>query len=850
MASNSQTCSGLPAHAGGSTTTDNLHELHGDADSSDDEFWYYEYEMVDEKKDEEDQRQLQDAIANRLPPKSPTYLSGSSSNSTSPIVQGVAHEEEAVVEEELVQEEDVVVEEDSSVVPPPCPSAGTTNPAAPTIAPSPSRKPFGVSVRKSLNVSQPPPPPPEAAPPINLTPSKQRAKAASSAGLSELSKQLRILQAKNESQAVDINRLERQLRILADLQGISVSDLRKALEDACASEAFGELQNRVAKLKFELEAATLAKQAELRKDTTAPHIANLELRVGELEEVEEKQRAEIHHLYEQLRHERAKSTRLESENEQMKLELQEAMKRLQQEQARAARLEATMQEQMRKFQLEQAQRMQAQALQARQAAEVAAAANNRKSRNAADTSSSSTTASTVPANGAATTAAAAISDEIAAEYERMVQLMKQKDEELRIARARLHAQEIEWVQKMRDAEGKARQAQMDIKVEHDKLALTVKELEDADGQSGLRLAQYKARFAVQDERIEDMEQQLDSLYTAFTLLKEEFDSENLRHAAMLNNLNDADAEVARQANKMEKQKSQHGGFNGTTSLPSAPGRASSDASIQSVPRVISTPSWIATPTTTRVTPDTPSTASIRYDTMNQSSASRRGFETPLSAYASAEAYEPTPQRTPSTWQLLFPQEHDTSSRSIQSVQPRIGDRLMSGPLIVESKSMLRKWKTKHSKIYLRGDHHQWEIGDKRSFPLLFGISKVEFHPNYPLSFVVHVNPYDTMAPVIRAATSNERDYHRWMAALTKATSGGEYEGGPATPEIAHPATPPTRRSTMERTSPSQMRGLSSRSAFARSSSDSARSVRSSGPSVEDQEASDLRRILELSKHEV
>jgi hypothetical protein len=54
-----------------------------------------------------------------------------------------------------------------------------------------------------------------------LTPSQKRAKAGSSAGLSELSKQLRILQAKNESQAVDINRLERQLRILADLQGIS-----------------------------------------------------------------------------------------------------------------------------------------------------------------------------------------------------------------------------------------------------------------------------------------------------------------------------------------------------------------------------------------------------------------------------------------------------------------------------------------------------------------------------------------------------------------------------------------------------------------------------------------------------
>ena len=69
-----------------------------------------------------------------------------------------------------------------------------------------------------------------------ISPSKKRAKAAGSAGLSELSKQLRIFQAKNEAQAVEINRLERQLRILAELQGISVADLRKALEDACANE--------------------------------------------------------------------------------------------------------------------------------------------------------------------------------------------------------------------------------------------------------------------------------------------------------------------------------------------------------------------------------------------------------------------------------------------------------------------------------------------------------------------------------------------------------------------------------------------------------------------------------------
>lgn len=134
--------------------------------------------------------------------------------------------------------------------------------------------------KESEAVMTRPDPDDDVAPPLPsmaLSPSKRRAKAAGSAGLSELSKQLRILQAKNEAQSVEINRLERQLRILAELQGISVADLRKALEDACANEAFGELQHRVAKLRAELEAANLAKQRELQEqggNAAAGNIAN------------------------------------------------------------------------------------------------------------------------------------------------------------------------------------------------------------------------------------------------------------------------------------------------------------------------------------------------------------------------------------------------------------------------------------------------------------------------------------------------------------------------------------------------------------------------------------------------
>jgi hypothetical protein len=148
--------------------------------------------------------------------------------------------------------------------------------------------------------------------------SKSSPRISNGAGLSELSKQLRVLQAKNESQAVEISRLERQLRILADLQDVSVSDLQRALQAACESEAHGELLNQVAKLKAQLDAVSVAKQGSAVSNSH--QIANLQLRIGELEEIEEKQRKEIGDLYNQLRERAEKAKRLEAFYEQLRVE--------------------------------------------------------------------------------------------------------------------------------------------------------------------------------------------------------------------------------------------------------------------------------------------------------------------------------------------------------------------------------------------------------------------------------------------------------------------------------------------------------------------------------------------------
>jgi len=105
--------------------------------------------------------------------------------------------------------------------------------------------------------------------------------------MSKLSKQLRVLQAKNQTQAIEIERRGRQLRALTEAIGISVTDFRSILNRACAAEAHEELMLRVASLKSQLEALSLASLPTAEDYASDRKIANLELRIGELEEVEE-----------------------------------------------------------------------------------------------------------------------------------------------------------------------------------------------------------------------------------------------------------------------------------------------------------------------------------------------------------------------------------------------------------------------------------------------------------------------------------------------------------------------------------------------------------------------------------
>lgn len=568
----------------------------------------------------------------------------------------------------------------------------------------------------------------------------------------------------------------------------------------------------------------------------------MELRVGELEEVEEKHQREIHHLYEELRHERARATRLEGENAQHKQDAQDYLDRLNKETARANRLESTFQERLQQHQLEQARKMQEMA----KLAKEAEAAKNRRSTNDVDGDAAKNHKSP-DAHSAGKGRGQGAGDEknrssgslnaigtnssdfegenkkkentTNAESELFSLLLKEKTDELRAAEERFKKEHEKWMKQLKEKDIEVREAQMNKQVEKDQLNLTIKELKDADSQSELRLAQFKARFNVQDERITDMEQQLSSLYTAFGLIKEEQDVEDMKRAALECNLNEADEEMARQVDDVERKKSQRnlmsppGSVNAGQPDPwaGATTHLNSDRSASGVPRTI------RTPTTVVSTPG-----------MSSPTATAHLVETPTVSVV-AQPYDSTPPRTPGTWELLFPEPGSTNTRSFPSPASTSQDGLLiKGVLLVKSKSVMRKWKSRFCKLYLLRNHYQWDMEGK-SYTLGTGISKVEFYPNHPLAFAVYTNPFDDMAPIVHAAAPNEEDYHRWMSALTKVTTGGDYdvasiEGVGERRSVA--VTPASRQSYQQY-----------------SSADSV----VSGLSAEEQEAVDLERALRMSQ---
>mmetsp|Transcript_19155 Transcript_19155/g.31385 ORF Transcript_19155/g.31385 Transcript_19155/m.31385 type:complete len:506 (-) Transcript_19155:70-1587(-) len=150
--------------------------------------------------------------------------------------------------------------------------------------------------------------------------------------LSELSVQLRKLQNDNNAQASEIDRLERQIRILSELRGVSIHELRDTLRLACEGEAHGELRAVVSKLQSKVDNVGLDNSGVLGRRDFAPQDNSrarlaLELRVGELEELENTLRADLSSLYQQVARLTENNTTLKTETLQQKVKLEESERR-------------------------------------------------------------------------------------------------------------------------------------------------------------------------------------------------------------------------------------------------------------------------------------------------------------------------------------------------------------------------------------------------------------------------------------------------------------------------------------------------------------------------------------------
>lgn len=163
--------------------------------------------------------------------------------------------------------------------------------------------------------------------------------------LYELSIQLRKLQADKNEKANEIDRLERQLRILSELKGISVSDLQRSLREACEAEAHGELRALVGTLQARVdglrlgggrgggggagggtkvdEGNKLPSQERFNQESAARARAALELRIGELEEIDSNLRLELDSVYRSYHTLTEKNTLLETQLLHQKAQLEQ-----------------------------------------------------------------------------------------------------------------------------------------------------------------------------------------------------------------------------------------------------------------------------------------------------------------------------------------------------------------------------------------------------------------------------------------------------------------------------------------------------------------------------------------------
>ncbi len=342
-----------------------------------------------------------------------------------------------------------------------------------------------------------------------------------SSNLSELSIQLRKLQSEKTAQSNEIDRLERQIRILSELKGISISDLQLALKQACEAEAHGELRSIVGKLQARVDGLQLGGggvgghrnvkrgQDQFNEEAAARARTALQLRIGELEEVEAKLRAELNGLYKQIQGLTERNTFLETKVLQQKAMLDQW----------ELRWNAKMEEETRRSSVVPMQ-MPSQSTGAYNYAEFA------------------------------TTGNASASPPVLLHNAPQSQVDAEHQQRLLAAETALAG-------------------------EKQQRSLVQTQLDSAQKTHELKKEQYEHRIQFLEEQLHDLEQQLNSLYAAFGMMQDDNKVERTEKEAWKRTLLESDAALAKEQEEREERNQQnrqqqqqfstHG--NGTNSTP-------------------------------------------------------------------------------------------------------------------------------------------------------------------------------------------------------------------------------------------------------------------------------------------
>ncbi|KAL9181368.1 hypothetical protein ACHAXT_010173 [Thalassiosira profunda] len=324
--------------------------------------------------------------------------------------------------------------------------------------------------------------------------------------LSELSVQLRKLQSEKNHQANEIDRLERQVRILSELKGISIADLQDALRAACASEAHGEMRALVGKLQARVDGLELGgggisgrhrgaigsednvpTQDQFDREAAARARTKLELRIGELEEIEGNLRSELETLYKTISTLTERNTYLETQVLQQKAQLEQWERRW----------KAKEEEELRK-------------------------------------GSVIPMAASPPPGSYNYSEFAATSSGAPAENAILLHNAPQ---------AQIDA----------EAEQRALAAEQALAGEKQQRSLVQSQLASTQKSYELKREQYEARIQFLEEQLHDLEQQLNSLYAAFGMMQKDSKDERNEKEAWKRTLLESDAARAKEETEREQQ---------------------------------------------------------------------------------------------------------------------------------------------------------------------------------------------------------------------------------------------------------------------------------------------------------